>query len=601
MGLTMNEIIEKAKNQTDEKILARLALKGPHWMVRKEAVKNPNLRDVSVFEKILLKEQDDYICFYAYGRLESLNPDSKLLLNPKDVRRCKDEDKLIEIIRDSIYKSPTITAGRRIHRCRKYPYLVCPDRRWEVRYEAANSPILTDENLLKEVALYDYDLRVRCGAINNPNLNDEELFCRLALNDFSYSVRFDAAKYIKNESVLKEIIEKDNKSCVRVSAISNPNLSDQSFLTNLAFNDYDYNVRCAAVIKISDDEVLKEIFANDNHGEVKKTVCRCISDESFLNTIANGRYKYKLKRQSLSRLYELNNPDANQVNLDKMHPIYQFEELNTTCENIYDLRYLDVLIILKDGTNLTSWDDVDDKSEVLFVSENLSKQEDLTEKYKDLPNLKAIVTTEISDKVTSLENMFFGCFSLVDISTLRDWDVSNIDNMNGLFKECNSLKEISALENWDVSNVSTMRSMFENCFSLGSTSALMNWNTHNVCDMGHVFDDCHSLEDLSGLRYWNIGKVQSMEYMFSCCNYLENISYLKRWDISNVRNMSHMFDGCDYLSDFIPLSSWELDSVENAEDIFANCAVSEESIFDFFEEVRSKKQDDFKKIYIPLE
>ena len=601
MGLEISEILEEAKNQTDEAILSRLALKGPHWMIRKEAVKNPNLCDASVFEKVLQKESDDYICFYAYQRLESLNPDSKLLLNPRDVRRCSDEEKLIDIIRNSIYKSPSIAGGRRIHQCARYPYLVCPDRRWEVRYEAVDSPILTDENLLREVALYDYDLRVRCAAINNPNLNDEKLFCHLALDDCRYSVRCDAAKRIQNESVLKEIIENDSKSCVRVNAISNPNLTDQSFLTDLAFNDYDYNVRIAAVLKIRDENVLKEIFANDCHGEVKKTVCRCISDVSFLNNVANGRFKYHLIRASRSRLHELNNPDASQIKFDELHPIHQFEELNTTCESIYDLRYLDVLIILKDGTNLTSWDDVADKSEVLFVSENISRQKDLREKYKDLSSMKAIVTTELSNEVTSLENMFFGCFSLVDISSLRDWDVSNISNMKGLFKECNSLKDISALENWDVSNVSTMDSMFENCFSLGSISPLMYWKTQNLCYMSHMFDDCHSLEDISGLRYWDVGNVENMEYMFSCCNYLENISYLKNWDISNVKDMAHMFDGCDYLYDFAPLCAWEFEEVENTEAIFANCRMAEESIFDLFEEMGCKRQPDLKKVYIPLE
>ena len=39
----------------------------------------------------------------------------------------------------------------------------------------------------------------------------------------------------------------------------------------------------------------------------------------------------------------------------------EFEELNTTTDSIYDLGDYEVLIILKDGTNLTSWDDVSKK------------------------------------------------------------------------------------------------------------------------------------------------------------------------------------------------------------------------------------------------
>lgn len=605
MSLTMEEILERAKNQTDEDLLARLALKGPHWMIRKEAVKNPNLCDPSVFEKVLLNEKDDYICFYAYGRLQFINPESELFLNPQDVAKITDEEKLIEIIRFSIYKAPTIAGGSRINRRAVYPYLVCPDKRWEVRYEAVANPNLKDEGVLREVALNDYDIRVRCAAITNPNLNDQEFFSHLALNDSSYSVRCDAAEQIRDEEILKQIISNDSKSTVRVYAISNPNLKDQSFLTDLAFNDYDYNVRRAAVLKIDDENVLKDIFANDNHGEVKKTVCRCISDVSFLRRIATGRFKWKLKIEAGSRLRKLNDdytfyPKDKKKKIDKSSPVYQFQEMNTTCECVYDLGDLEVLIVLKDGTNLTSWDDVAERSEVLFVSEDLSNQDNLEGKYSDLPNLKAIVTTGISDNVTSLENMFFGCFSLSDILSLKDWDVSNVCNMKGLFKECNHLKDISPLSGWDVSNAVEMSAMFENCFSLGSISPLVMWETENVCDMAHMFDDCHSLEDISGLRYWDVKNVENMEYMFSCCNYLKDISYLERWDVSGANNMAHMFDGCDYLDEFLYLCDWPLEDVENTEAMFSNCAVDEETIREQFKELDCGRRNDLKGRYIPL-
>ena len=37
----------------------------------------------------------------------------------------------------------------------------------------------------------------------------------------------------------------------------------------------------------------------------------------------------------------------------------EFERLNTTTESIHDLKGHKVLIILNDGTNLTSWEDVE--------------------------------------------------------------------------------------------------------------------------------------------------------------------------------------------------------------------------------------------------
>lgn len=602
MNMQLDEMLEEARTQRDEKILSLLALEGPTWMIRKEAVKNPNLRNESIFENVLLNEKDDYVCFYAYGKLRLINPNSKLILKLKDVMEIDDESRLIDIIKSSIYKAPSVAGGRRIDRCKVYPYLVCPDKRWKVRYYAVANKNLKNQRVLTDVALNDYDLRVRCAAISNPNLNDEDLFCYLALNDCKYSVRCDAAARIQNESVLMQIIENDSMSCVRVHAISNPNLSDQSFLTYLAFGDYDYNVRRQAVLKIKDDNVLKEIFKRDNHGEVKKAVCRCISDVSFLNKIVDGRYKWKLKVQAYSRLRELEkNHPQEQPDIDKSSLLCQFQQMNTTCESIYDLGNLDVLIILEDGTNLTDWKDVSNRNDVLFVSENLKNQVDLAERYKDLSGMKAIVATEISDKATSLEDMFFGCFSLTDISSLKNWDVSGICNMNGLFKECNSLVDLSPLMHWDVSNVTAMKSMFENCFSLGSVSPLRYWATGNVSDMSHMFDDCHSLEDLSGLFNWNVENVENMEYMFSCCNYLENLYCLRNWDISNVDDMAHMFDGCDYLKDISDLCYWQLDKVGNKEAMFSNCGIDEKFILKLFEEKDNEKLPDLKSRNVPLE
>ena len=60
----------------------------------------------------------------------------------------------------------------------------------------------------------------------------------------------------------------------------------------------------------------------------------------------------------------------------------EFEQLNTTTSSIYDLGDLEVLIILKDGTNLTSWMDVEDKNDVLYVSEDLSKKRYLYSRYE---------------------------------------------------------------------------------------------------------------------------------------------------------------------------------------------------------------------------
>ena len=84
----------------------------------------------------------------------------------------------------------------------------------------------------------------------------------------------------------------------------------------------------------------------------------------------------------------------------------EFEKLNMITNSIYALGDLDVLIILEDGTNLTSWDEVNNKDDIIYISENLSNYTDLTRKYAYCHSLKGIVALGVSDKVISTERMF---------------------------------------------------------------------------------------------------------------------------------------------------------------------------------------------------
>ena len=75
----------------------------------------------------------------------------------------------------------------------------------------------------------------------------------------------------------------------------------------------------------------------------------------------------------------------------KIH-LYDFEHLNTTTESIYELGNFNLLIVLKDGKNLTNWKDVENREDIIFISEDLFGQTQLEARYKGLKNLRAIVT-----------------------------------------------------------------------------------------------------------------------------------------------------------------------------------------------------------------
>ena len=194
----------------------------------------------------------------------------------------------------------------------------------------------------------------------------------------------------------------------------------------------------------------------------------------------------------------------------------EFEKLNTTTESIFDLEGNNVLIILKDGTNFTSWEDVQNKEDIIYVSENLARKRNLKEKYAGLKSLKGIVTPKINKKITNMSRMFDGCTSLTDISSLQNWNTQQVTTMSGMFRGCTTLTDISSLQNWNINKDITLSYMFDSCTSLSDITSLENWNTSKVTLMNRMFRGCTSLVDLSPLSNWDISKADKTDIFLNC-------------------------------------------------------------------------------------
>ena len=254
----------------------------------------------------------------------------------------------------------------------------------------------------------------------------------------------------------------------------------------------------------------------------------------------------------------------------------EFGQLNIETNTIYDLGENEVLIILNDGTNLTSWSDVEDKDDVLYVSEDLADIEDLSGRYADLKSLKAIVSTNVGCNVANMNGMFSGCSSLEDISALREWNTHNVTDMNGMFKGCSSLEDISALRGWDTENVTDMNGMFDGCSLLKDISALNDWKTTNLADMSGMFYGCSSLIDTNALKNWDTSNLKFMTRVFRGCSSLVDVSALKNWDTGNVSDMNGMFKGCTSLIDIFSLKNWNINNISDLSGVFYDCSSLED-------------------------
>jgi surface protein len=232
----------------------------------------------------------------------------------------------------------------------------------------------------------------------------------------------------------------------------------------------------------------------------------------------------------------------------------EFEELNETTESVFNLGETGLLIIMKDGTNLTDWDDVDDHDDVLYVSEDLSMVNgssdyrycdnaeimilqnyknpaqlgklSIMDAFNNISSLKALylINWDTSGE-TSMMNMFLKCYSLEYIYGLQSWDTSNVENFWGTFSNCCSLKTLDGLENWDLSSAVKMESMFESCFMLEDISPLSNWDMSNTENIFEIFRDCYSLEDASCLN-WKFENLKNGDDLFIHC---PNLKKLPKW------------------------------------------------------------------------
>lgn len=276
------------------------------------------------------------------------------------------------------------------------------------------------------------------------------------------------------------------------------------------------------------------------------------------------------------------------------HDLTEFEKLNTTTESIYDLGDLNVLIILKNGENLTDYLDIENPLDVIYISEDLSRldcaesyyylgklferqYEDngpVLARYTDNPlrNVRSIVCQGVGN-VDSLYGMFRQLDNVTTISGLDTWDVSQVRNMSNLFVDCGNLRTVHGMSGWDVSNVSNMTWMFQYCENLEDISFLRSWDVSNVEIMRGMFMECRKLKNLEALSDWRLDSIRDLSFMFYNCGEIRDLGPLADWDVSGAETIRGMFQKCSGLKDSNPLSKWDVTKIRNIRDVFKDIKI----------------------------
>jgi surface protein len=172
-------------------------------------------------------------------------------------------------------------------------------------------------------------------------------------------------------------------------------------------------------------------------------------------------------------------------------------------------------------------------------------------------NLADITATDAPTVSGSLWRAFIQCNSLVGISGLNTWNMSQVTSLAETFNST-GLRSLD-MSGWDVSNVTTMQSAFRSSSSLAYVN-VSGWSPTSLENLSYAFRDCTSLTQIEGINDLSSSSVTDLTNTFYNTGFTS--LNVKSWDVSNVTNLSHTF-GIMPLSSPLDLSAWDTSSNAN--------------------------------------
>ena len=159
--------------------------------------------------------------------------------------------------------------------------------------------------------------------------------------------------------------------------------SQEVFVKVAEIDDSEY-VRREALNRIFDFEKKAKLIKNDDSSYIRKQFIGQCLREDILEDFAQNDNDREVQKEALYKLKEIrvDNLIENSKNIYN-NDLKEFEKLNITTDNIYDLGDYEVLIILTDGTNITSWSDINETHNIKYISENYANSKGIIKgKYK---------------------------------------------------------------------------------------------------------------------------------------------------------------------------------------------------------------------------
>lgn len=231
----------------DDAAQARIALENPEKSIRLYAIDNSHMTDTSALEKLALEDDDRDIRLHAVANRHT--PAATLARIA-----LEDSDPLmrLEAVKNTGLADQAVLAR-----------VALEDPSFEVCMQAVQNPRLKDGRALSRIALGSrFDL-VRKVAVDNEHMTDPSTLNRVALEAESKSLGLSALKRITDAAVIADIALQARCADVREAAVANESMTDSATLAQIARLDADTSVRNAAIHRLNDANLLREIANSD--------------------------------------------------------------------------------------------------------------------------------------------------------------------------------------------------------------------------------------------------------------------------------------------------------------------------------------------------
>ena len=220
---------------------------------------------------------------------------------------------------------------------------------------------------------------------------------------------------------------------------------------------------------------------------------------------------------------------------------------------------------------------LEDASELGFADfSGMTSFKELFKGKNKLTNIQNFDQIDVSH-IRNVQDMFYGCDSLVDITPLKTWKLQNCSNFEG-FLGATGIVNTDGLQNIDFSSAYSTKEFFCYCQSLTDLNGISGWDMTPIEDTVSMFEGCNSLTDLSPIGGWDMSHVVNTTGMFKAwgdadhCSKLTSLDGLEDWNVSNVRFFTEMFGGNLWLSDISALASWDVSNGLDFEEMLSNNA-----------------------------